>query len=228
MSKIGPFDDKNETFDCYIERLECYFVAHDTPNEKKASTLIGEIGRETYKLLRSLIPRPAKPSDKTYDELVTVLANHLSPKPLVIAERFKFYRRTQQHGESVAQFAAELRHLASTCDFGDFFDEALRDIFVCGLYHAPTQKSLLTKDNLTFAKALELASAIELAEDDARALRESSGPSHSVNRVQTNMYSSSNKMSQRNRHTQRAAKPEKGQAQKCYRCGKGRVGDSSH
>ena len=44
---------------------------------------------------------PDLPATKTYDQLVTILQNHLSPKPIAIAERFRFHMREQRTGESV-------------------------------------------------------------------------------------------------------------------------------
>jgi len=109
MARIGPFkNDGIENFECYTERLEAYFIANNIANDKKAALLISEIGAQTYALLKSLVPSPAKPKDKSYSELVELLSAHLMPKPLIIAERFKFYRRTQLPGESVANYAAEL------------------------------------------------------------------------------------------------------------------------
>ena len=52
---------------------------------------------------------------------------------LVIAERFNFHRRYQQQGESVSEFAAELKKQSLNCKFETHLDEALRDRLVCGL-----------------------------------------------------------------------------------------------
>ena len=54
-----------------------------------------------------------------------VLQHHFQPKVITIAERFKFHQRSQADGESVVDYMAKLRHLASTCDFGRFLDQAL-------------------------------------------------------------------------------------------------------
>ena len=45
---------------------------------------------------------PQRPKDKSFDELKEVLIEHYSPKPILIAERFKFHRRNQLESESVA------------------------------------------------------------------------------------------------------------------------------
>ena len=76
---------------------------------------------------------PAKPSTKTFALLTEQLDKHLNPKPLVIAERFRFHKRDQNPGEGVLQYIAELRKLAITCNFGNVLDDTLRDRSVCGL-----------------------------------------------------------------------------------------------
>ena len=69
----------------------------------------------------------------TYTEVKQKLTAHFKPKPITIAERFRFYKRQQRQGESMADYIAELRRLATTCEFGAFLDDALRDKLVCGL-----------------------------------------------------------------------------------------------
>ena len=73
--------------------------------------------------------------------------------------------------ESITAYMAELRRLASTCDFGAFLEEALRDRLVCGLANESIQKRLLTEANLTLKKALELSLGMELAAKDATELQ---------------------------------------------------------
>uniref|UniRef100_A0AAV2LR44 Retrotransposon gag domain-containing protein n=1 Tax=Knipowitschia caucasica TaxID=637954 RepID=A0AAV2LR44_KNICA len=69
------------------------------------------MGAKTYNLLRSLIA-PAKPADKTIEEITRTLKNHLNPASLVFAERFRFHKRNQATTETVSEYIAELRRLA--------------------------------------------------------------------------------------------------------------------
>ncbi len=73
--------------------------------------------------------------------------------------------------ESVSDYVAELRRLATHCEFGEHLEEALRDRFVCGLKDEAAQKRLLTKANLTFQMALEVAHGLEAAGRNARELQ---------------------------------------------------------
>ncbi|XP_054286101.1 uncharacterized protein K02A2.6-like [Macrosteles quadrilineatus] len=75
----------------------------------------------------------------------------------------------QKEGEAVSEFAVQLKKLASTCDFKEFLDDALRDRFLCGLRSNEIQSRLLSEgDTLTFDKALQLALVLEDASRSAR------------------------------------------------------------
>ena len=71
-------------------------------------------------------------------------------------------------GESVSTFAAKLKHLASTCNFGTHLTEALRDRLVCGLRNKEIQKKLLTEEH-NFDEALKKALGAEAAKKDVAA-----------------------------------------------------------
>ena len=115
---------------------------------KRAPTLLLVYGMNHYSLIRGMVS-PAKPEEKTLKELCDLLKGHFDPEPVVIAERFQFYQRSQGSGESVSEFLASLRKLASRCQFGTFLSEVLRDRLVCGLSSEAIQKALLAKQDLT-------------------------------------------------------------------------------
>ena len=169
LGKIEEFNPASTNINRYLERLQQYFVANGVPadssdSHKRRATLISVIGSKPYDVLADLCS-PVSPSAKTYVQLATILKNHFAPKTLVIAERYRFHNCSQREGESVATFAANLKHLASTCDFGTHLNEALRNRFVCGLRSKEIQKKLLTEEH-TFDGALKIAPGAEAAEKD--------------------------------------------------------------
>ena len=87
---------------------------------------------------------PNEPVDKSYAQLKETLMTHYAPRPIVIGERYRFYKRVQKESESVSDFVVMLKKLASTCEFGNFLNEALRDRFVCGLRRENCRRRLLT------------------------------------------------------------------------------------
>ena len=177
--QLNAFEPTEENISTYLERVSLFFDANGVPADKKVSTLLTVIGPGNYGIIRSLVA-PALPKEKSYDQLVAVLVNHFQPKPLVIAERYRFYQRCQAPGETVQDFVADLRRLAITCDFGEFLDQALRDRFVCGLKSEQIQKVLLAEDGLTIDRALELAQAKEAAARDAKNFKGSTAPAVAV------------------------------------------------
>ena len=117
---MQEFNPANETVTAYLERFQLFVSANSIDDDKLVPTLLTVVGATHYSLLRGLIS-PALPKDKSYDDLVTALKKHYDPEPIVIAERFHFYRRNQHAGESIGEYLANLRHLASRCKFGEFF-----------------------------------------------------------------------------------------------------------
>ena len=132
----------------YLELASLYFKANDIAEDKRVPIFLSSIGARTYSLLRDLVA-PNSPGELSFAELSEVLSSHFQPRRLVIAERFQFHRRTQAADESIAEFDAALRKLATHCEFGETLEETLRDRFVCGLRHEATQRRLLTEHALT-------------------------------------------------------------------------------
>ena len=177
--------------------------------EDTVPCLLSVMGPKTYGLLRTLMA-PDKPKDKTIEQIYAILKDHLSPKPLTIAERFRFYKRDQKAGESVSDFITVIKRLAETCEFGDFLNTALRDKFVFGIANETIQKKLLTESNLTFQKGQNMAVAMDIAIRDSQELAQS-------------RTTSVHKVSSGERPTKQKTSPSKQQAyknhKKCFRCG---------
>ncbi|KAM9717125.1 uncharacterized protein ACNS7B_020902 [Menidia menidia] len=173
MAQVGKIDDFRpdvEPWTAYIERLEQYLEANDVDEEKHVAVLLSVMGAKAYGLLRNLV-QPGKPKDKTFGEIVDILKEHYEPKPILVAERFRFNRCNQKTSQTVAQYVAELKQQAANCDFGASLDSALRDRFVSGIKNEACQRRLLSEDRLTFAKAFEIALNMETADRDTRQLR---------------------------------------------------------
>jgi hypothetical protein len=208
IGKIEAFDAANKEWGTYCERVEQYFLANEIEDDKQVPAILSLMGSKTYGLLRSLCS-PAKPSQKTFTEIVKILQEHLSPKPLVIAERFRFHKRSQLEGESISSFLASLKKLSEYCEFGTNLNDSLRDRFVCGLSNELIQKRLLSEADLSLSKASEIALAMETAAKDSQELQ-GKPESTEVNKL----HPDKNKTEQ---VTQQKC-PEKPKTP-CYRCG---------
>ena len=202
IGQLPEFDSTKDSITTYVARVKLFIEANGIDDGRKVAVLLSVIGSKTYDLLRNLLS-PTDPKEKTFDELVETLSGHFEPKPIVIAERYHFHKRSQAAGESASQFVAELRRLARHCEFNTFLEEALRDRLVCGLHSKAIQNRLLTEKNLTLTKALELAVSMEAAAKEVTELQAGSHAGAGATPVKGDVL-----------------KVNTGNYQGCYRCGK--------
>ena len=141
LGAIGEFEPTTETFTVYSERLDQFFVANNigsyptgaseaviaAAEKKKVAVMISVIGKKTYSVLRDLCS-PVNPKDKTFGQLCELLQQHFKPKRLEVAESYRFHRCFQEESETISVYSARLRHLASTCNFGEFLNRSLRNV----------------------------------------------------------------------------------------------------
>ncbi|KAK3092066.1 hypothetical protein FSP39_024867 [Pinctada imbricata] len=175
MPTYGKLDtyDESEDWNQYIERLDSYFDANEIDDaEKKRNILLSVCGKATYKLIRDLLS-PVKPNTKSFADIVKLVKDHKHPAPSEIISRFKFNSRIRKEGESVRGFVAELRSLSEHCNYAATLEAMLRDRLVVGINDDKIQRRLLAEKNLDFAKALEIATAMETAADNAKDIQAS-------------------------------------------------------
>ena len=61
IGKIDAFDEANDDWNAYVERMEQYFIANEIDEDKQVAVMLSLMGNKTYGLLRNLAA-PAKPS----------------------------------------------------------------------------------------------------------------------------------------------------------------------
>ena len=184
IGQMQEFNPENETVTAYLERFQLFVSANGIEEGKLVPTLLTVVGSTHYSLIRGLVS-PELAKDKSFEDLVDILKKHYDPEPIIIAERFHFYERSQKPGESIANYLASLRRLASRCDFGAFLSDALRDRLVCGMSNENIQKVLLTKAKLTLEKAVEISQGMEAAALQSKELRGSHRATSQVLSIQT-------------------------------------------
>ena len=200
---VGEFKESEESWTQYAERLEQYFAANEIKDAKKQrAILLSVCGSKTYGLIRDLL-QPQKPGDVELKEILEKLESHFSPKPSVIVERFKFHSRSRLEGKNVAEFVAGLRRFSEHCKFGTTLEDMLRDRLVCGISDDRIQRRLLGERELTFEKAVEIATATEMASRNVMDLGGKTPSSdNNVNKVEEEI-----------------APPKFQPKRECYRCG---------
>ena len=104
-----------------------------------------------------------------------------------------------------AQYMAERRHLAASCEFENLLYQALRDRLVCGLRNETILKRLLCESSTSLAGILKVAQALEVADKTAQSFKPTDAAD--VDQVSQNYQGG---------HQKRASQEEK----PCYHCGR--------
>ncbi|UYV60875.1 K02A2.6-like, partial [Cordylochernes scorpioides] len=165
--QFKEYNEETETFETFYERLEQFLILEEAGDEKKKAYLLTLMGSKTYGVLKNLCS-PILPKDKTFDNLINILKRHFSPKRSIVVERFIFFKRMQLKEESISDYLVEIKRLASSCNFGNFLEDSLRDKMVCGLYNAKIQNRILSEGDISLAKVIEIALSMEAAEKNTK------------------------------------------------------------
>ena len=240
-AKVGELEKftGGEDFELYEERLEQHFIANDLEeltlnadgsnreavelrNKKRRAVFISQLDSGAYSTLRNLVA-PEKPQDKTYDELLTVMRDHYCPKPSEALLRYKFYNRKQKPNESVSEFVSQLRKMAEPCNFGNQFNNMIKDRIMCGVKDVGAQRKIFAEKEMTYEKALSIAQGQEMAASNVATLQEKpsasvaavSGPMNGA-RPKTRKFGNRNKSA---RQPERNVTTEKPKKVPCERCG---------
>ena len=154
---------ENHNWIGYTESLDQYFLPNEiTDNGRKRAASLSSCGAKTYKLIRNIVTRE---TDETFAELINIVKNHFNPRPSITVYRFKFHSCFRKQGESIQQYVAKLRCLSEHCDFRDHLEDMIRDRLICGVNDERIHRRLLAESRLDFEKALELATAMETADE---------------------------------------------------------------
>lgn len=74
-----------------------------------------------------------------------------NPQTNITMKRHKFNTRNQRAGEEIESYVSDLRIKAKSCNFGDLYEEFIRDRLVCGINNDNLRKVLLRDSDLTLA-----------------------------------------------------------------------------
>lgn len=199
------FDTWMTMFDNYVLAL-----AGNIEEKRKRALLIHSIGAEAQRIFYML---PV--ASESYADAVKALKAYFVPKLNVVAERNKFRQRSQKTGESTAEFAAALRELVATCEFGALAEDMMRDQIVEKTCNPRIRERLLLEDTLTLGKAIAIACQIEHAVAGAKAMT-THHASAEIGMVRGSTFRGAKHRRQVNASSS-ASRTAAGKA--CYRCG---------
>lgn len=108
VGQIGPYDETVKQWSSYTERFDYFVKANGIRDEVLVPTFLSVMGSKTYNQMCSLV-QPNKSGDCLFKDIAALLQEQYAPKPLIIAERFRFHKHNQLNGESIVQLVAILK-----------------------------------------------------------------------------------------------------------------------
>ena len=173
IPNFEPFSAERETFKVYKERFKNYLVLKGVFDQKPVclQIFINSIGPTYYGLLTSLIS-PKTLDQCSYEEVLTILENHLCPKQNFLVSQHKFLS-TFQGEDNISKFLTTLRGQLQDCEFSCKCDAGmpetfLRAQFIRGLRDNSIREQLLQAENTSLDNIITKALAIEASRLDSK------------------------------------------------------------
>lgn len=202
---------------------ESYEVASrvkDQLAEVRAATLNACLGEDAQEVLDGL-PFEEEAHRQDTDRILTAMQTYCLGETNETYERYIFFTRNQKQGEKIESYVATLRTLAKTCAFNDLEDSLIKDRIVTGISETATRKRLLTTDNLSLKKCVDICRSMETTEKQLQTMtgvKETDVHRVSAKTKPTNTYRDKKKSSNGNTHPSHS-KTASHSSKQCLFCG---------
>ena len=148
----------------------------------QAATLKTIMGKDCRQILTRLELTEEEKKDTA--TILSKLKAYFAPTRNILFERYLFHAAEQQPNETVDQYMIRLRHLASSCNFGNLHDEMLRDRLVLGCRDKGARARLFREKDCNLKKALETLQISEATQEQLKDIGGEEKPI-SINAVNT-------------------------------------------
>ncbi|MEO0435034.1 MAG: RNase H-like domain-containing protein, partial [Cyanobacteria bacterium J06656_5] len=158
----------------WLEAFEDYYDLNiEKPTDShKIKSFLSVAGLAVRSLVKSFEPQP-----KTYVEMKEMLLHHVQPFKSISIERHKFLTCVQLQNESINEYVARLKSLASVCSFDDdtidtIPNQLIRDQLITGISNKKIVETLLQLGDVNLNEVVQKANAMEQTERNLYSLKE--------------------------------------------------------
>lgn len=163
--RFDKFQPETEQWDYYLQRFELELEINELMTDANAQVrrnlLLSKVGPHVFKILADHF-KPAKPTSKSYIELIAVLNRFYGKKVYIFAERINFASCFRKDNETVIEYVNRLRAVAGDCSFGTGLGERMRDQLIFGINNREWQENIIQKHptNQTTLEEVEATAVI--------------------------------------------------------------------
>ena len=114
----------------------------------RVATLLTVIGNEALDVYDTFVWATVG-DDKKIAKVLEKFDEHCEPRKNVTYERYIFFTRAQETGETIDQYVTTLKRLSDTCEFGTSKETLIKDRIVLGVKNQKIRERLLREPDLT-------------------------------------------------------------------------------
>ncbi|KAJ8913367.1 hypothetical protein NQ315_008758 [Exocentrus adspersus] len=154
----------NKNLEDFLRSLEIFLKATGLAkkdSETKVAILLNVAGEEAQKKFQTFELTDAQRKD--FNEVVQAFKIYGKPMKNETFDRYKFFTRAQQEGESFEHYITAIKVLAADCNFGTLEESLVRDRIVSGISDFAMQEKLLQQSDLTLKRAEQMCRASEVS-----------------------------------------------------------------
>jgi hypothetical protein len=145
------------------------------PDKLQVCTLLHCMGEDALDIFNTFKLN----EDAKLNDVIEKFDAYCNPRTCQVFERYKFWSRDQQEGETVDAYVTELKKMSVNCAFDNLKDSLIRDKLVFGINDEKVRERLLREETLDLKKAVDMCRAAEMTKHQIKNLNSS----HSVLKV---------------------------------------------
>lgn len=170
MSFSGDISNNWKTF---MQKFNIFLEANEylkKADNVKIAMFLNCIGDEGLHIFNTF--QLTDEDKKSYDTIIKSFKDYCSPRKSTVLNRYKFFIRSQQEGETFDQFQTALKSLAQDCDFGNQMDSLIRDKIIMGLKNTTLQERLLRETEISLETTIKQCRAHKASHLEAQSIQQ--------------------------------------------------------
>ena len=140
---FAEFDESNEDWLSYTERMQQYFMANEVREDRQRATLLSTCGPATCKLIKGLGNFGETLLQRSLKELVQLVNAHKRQQSSLLCNSFNFTQGDKWKQRPLRSMLPSSRRLLTNCNVVDVLEDMLRDRLVCGLRDAALEEAIV-------------------------------------------------------------------------------------
>ena len=159
---LPPPPEKWKEFEQAWKNYSIAMKLHQEPEAIQVATLLSVVGAEVWNVFAMFTDWASDTDQNKIQPVLQKFAAYCQPLKNVPFERYKFYSRMQESGESYDHYRTALRQLAERCEFESITpNQILRDKLVFGIRDSKVCERLLHEKNLSLEETDEICHSHE-------------------------------------------------------------------